>query len=128
LGDKHGCKLQEFSYTSDTRETRKAQWVESGFEQERVQFCLVGQGERIPAIISDVTDNLAQMSITVDREWLVRFIERHETELMAQKAAILGRSPHEVAPDNVKQYFNILREEHRSVPSRFVWNMRAKPS
>jgi hypothetical protein len=86
------------------------QLVESGLEHELIQFCMDQQRQRIPAIISDVIDYLAQKSITVDWWWVARFPERHEAELIIQKASVLERSQHEVAPDNVKRYFDILRE------------------
>jgi hypothetical protein len=76
--------------------------VESGFGQELVQFCPVRQREGIPATISDVTDYLTQRSITIGRRWVGRFIERHENELIVQKASVLDLSRHEVATGNLK--------------------------
>jgi hypothetical protein len=85
--------------------------VEPGLEHEFIQFRLAGQRERIPATISDVIDYLAHKSITVDWWWVARFVEYHEAELAVSKASVLERSRHEVAPDDVKRYFGILREE-----------------
>jgi hypothetical protein len=44
----------------------KPNLVDSGFEQDRVQFCLVRKQERIPATISDVIDCFARRPISVD--------------------------------------------------------------
>jgi hypothetical protein len=46
-----------------------------------------------------------------------RFVERHEAELTVQKASVLEYSRYEIAPDEMKRYFGILREKCRSVPS-----------
>jgi hypothetical protein len=61
---------------------RRPNLVKSGSEQELAQFCLVRQRERVPVTISDVTDHLAQRSITVDRSWVAHSVERYNTELM----------------------------------------------
>jgi hypothetical protein len=97
--------------------------VELGLEYELIRFCLLGHREKILATISDVTDYLSQKSITVDRWWVARFVECHAAKLTVQKALFLERLRHEIAPDDVKKYFNILREECRSIPSLFVWNL-----
>jgi hypothetical protein len=47
----------------------------------------------------------------------------HEAELIVLKASVLERSRHEVAPDDIKRDFNILREECRSIPSLLVWDV-----
>jgi hypothetical protein len=62
------------------------------------------------------------MSITVDRSRVAGFIERHETELMVQKASFLDRSWHEVPADNAKQYCDGLIKECQSVPSFSMCN------
>jgi hypothetical protein len=97
--------------------------VEPGLEHELIRFCLARQCDSIPATISDIIDYLAQKSITADRWWVARFVERHEAELTTQKASVLERSRHEVAPDGVKRYFDILRDECGSIPSLFIWNV-----
>jgi hypothetical protein len=81
------------------------------------------EGERIQATISDVINYLAQKAITANRWWVARLIGRREAELTVQKALVLELSRHEVAPDDVKRYFDILREDYRSIPSLSVWNV-----
>jgi hypothetical protein len=85
--------------------------IEPGLRYELTQFWLARQRNRIPATISDVSDYFAQKSIPSDRWWVARFVERHEAELTVQKALVLEPSRHEIAPDDVNRYIDILREE-----------------
>jgi hypothetical protein len=73
--------------------------------------------KRVPVTISDMIDYLAQRPITVDRWWVACLIEWHEIELMAHKASVPDRPRHEVAPGNLKQYFDVLTKEYRSILS-----------
>jgi hypothetical protein len=84
---------------------------EPGLKHALLQFCLARQRERIPATISDVIDYLPQKLIMAARWWVARFIERHEVDLTVQKASVPEHPRYEVAPDDVKRYFDILRED-----------------
>jgi hypothetical protein len=123
MGNRHDLQLQECPPTPIPLSAWETQFSPAGPQHELIQFCLARQRERIPVTISDVINYLAQKSITADWWWAARFVERHEAELAVQKASVLERSRHEVAPGDVKRHFDGLRAERRSIPSFFIYNV-----
>jgi hypothetical protein len=56
-----------------------------------------------------------------------RFIHRHATEVIVQQISIRECARYELAPADVKRYFDVVRDKCRSVSSVFVWNVDGPP-
>jgi transposase len=97
--------------------------VPPDMDQELVQFFLARQRDKAPVTICDLINYLEAKSIAVDRSWVHRFLERNEKELAVQKARFIEKARYEVTPEDIKAYFEIVKEHCRSVPSLFVWNV-----
>jgi hypothetical protein len=96
--------------------------VSEEVEEEVVRFCLKTQHDRTPATFVDVIDFLQAKGVTVDRFWVRHFVQRQQKRLCIQKAKLLEKDRHDVSPDDVKRYFDILAGQITSIPSAFVWN------
>jgi hypothetical protein len=87
-----------------------------------VQFYLTHQHDRLPAMMSDFIDFLSAEGVTVDRFWVQNFVQRRKQRLCLQMAKVLEEAWHDVSPDDIKQYFETLSVQIRSIPSKFLWN------
>jgi len=84
--------------------------VPPDMDQELVQFCLARQRDKAPVTICDLINYLEAKSIAVDRSWVHRFLERNEKELAVQKARFIEKARYEVTPEDIKAYFEIVKE------------------
>jgi hypothetical protein len=96
--------------------------VNESVEESIIRLCPTSQHDRASATTSGVIDFLTAEGIAIGRFWVRNFVQRQRQRLCLQTARGLEKDQHDVLPDDIKQYFQTLSVQIRSIPAAFMWN------
>jgi hypothetical protein len=66
---------------------------------------------------------LVVQDVNVDRFWVRNFVMGHKEQMRFQKARVLEKDRHNVSPDEVRNYFDTVAGQLKTIPSPFVRNV-----
>jgi hypothetical protein len=97
-------------------------FVHESLEDDVVRFCVISQHDRAPATVADVIAFLSAQGATVERFSVRKNWQRQNGRLRLQTAKILEKDRRDVSRDDIKEYFETLSNQIRSIASAFIWN------
>jgi hypothetical protein len=65
---------------------------------------------------------MSSLGETVDRNWVQRFIARHDDKLKTVSAKVLPPERHFIERRDVELYFGTMATVSQNIPSHFIWN------
>jgi hypothetical protein len=92
-------------------------------ELDLLKFIRTCYGRKCPPTKSQIIAYMETRGVTIDRHWILRFVERHSEDVKLAAATYMEAARHELEWTSIQAYFEALKVGLTGIDPRFVYNV-----